>query len=84
MKLHIDKTNRQQEVTVSEKIKKLKFDASRKDCRDVLVEFVDNNGSAKSKPLNKCFEEMKVKDISKIRFIMNEMSVKPIEISILF
>lgn len=84
MKIYIDKTNRQQEVQLPEKVKKLKLLVSRKDCRDVLVEFVDVNGSAKSKPLNKCLEEMKLKNISKIRFIMNEMSVKPIEISLVF
>ncbi len=84
MNIKIDKANRQQEFILQKKNKKLKLEVSRKDCRDILVEFIDINGVAKSKPLNKCVEEMKLNNIEKIRFTMNEMSVKPIEIKLLY
>lgn len=65
--------------------KALEFEVSRKDCKDVLVEFVDELGNAQSKPLEKCLPSVKLKkEIVSIRFIMNEMSVKPIDVNIFY
>jgi hypothetical protein len=83
MHVKITKTCRQAEVGLVDEVKKIKIKASRLDCRDVLVEFVNKNGHAKSMPLNKSTGKLfNAAKISLLRFILNEMSVKPVEITI--
>ncbi len=63
-------------------IKEVNFVVSRPNCKDVLLEVVDVLGKAKGKPLEKCLPKIKYKSIKGLRFMMNDFSTKPIDITI--
>ncbi|TAJ14496.1 hypothetical protein DMA11_04810 [Marinilabiliaceae bacterium JC017] len=64
--------------------KKIFFEVSRSDCRDVLLEVVDQQGRAKGKPLDKQLPEIKGVGVSVLRFMMNDFSTRPITITVSF
>ena len=79
----LNKGLRFSDIDIVPATKSISLDVSRSDCREVLVEFVDLTGNAKSKPLNKCLTPIKMKGVLKLRFIMNDMSTRPIEIKVI-
>lgn len=81
--VNLSASNRNAEVDISEGIKKIKIEVSRENCKDILCEVVNSNGNAKGKPLNKWLPQIK-SPIKQIRFMMNNFSIKPIEIKISF
>ncbi len=58
------------------------IEVSRSNCKDVLLEVVDEHGKSKGKPLEKWLPQIKAKNISGLRFMMNDFSTKPIEIKL--
>jgi len=79
--VNLHSKKRQVNCTLNTESKVFEFEVSRNDCRDVLVEFIDKDGNAQCKPLAKCVPLVKIKkEIFSIRFTMNDMSTKPIEI----
>ncbi|MCU4174813.1 hypothetical protein [Carboxylicivirga sp. N1Y90] len=84
MVINLDVQNRNAEIEVPQGVKWIKLSVSRPSCMDVLLEVVDINGLAKGKPLQKWLSEIKSKTVSKLRFMMNNNSTKPITISIDF
>ena len=82
-KIELSKDIRLVEIELSLASKKIKLAATREKCNDVLVEMVDEDGMATSKPLHKILPEIKSKKpLIKIRFLMNDFSTKPITISV--
>ncbi|GEM_PF-4862072 len=74
--------NRNEEMLLPEGVKQIELVLSRLKCKDVLLELVDESGTAKGKPLEKYLPVIKQKGIRKMRFIMNDFSTQPIEIQV--
>ncbi|TRX70450.1 hypothetical protein [Carboxylicivirga sp. M1479] len=74
--------NRTEELEIDQKVKLIELKVSRKQCKDVLLEVIDEQGNAKGKPLEKYLPCIKQKGVKGLRFMMNDFSTKPIEISI--
>ncbi len=82
MEIELNVQNRVQVVDLLVDSKKVSIKVSRADCKDVLLEVIDSDGKAKGKPLNKCLPEITAKSISKLRFMMNDFSTRPIKITL--
>jgi len=80
--LSLSAKHRIEEVPLPEGIKHIDMSVSRSKCKDVLLEIVSDNGQAKGKPLEKWLPQIKQKGLSKLRFMMNDFSTQPIDISI--
>ncbi|MBS2212357.1 hypothetical protein KEM09_13155 [Carboxylicivirga mesophila] len=75
-------TNRNEYVELTTVVKLVKIEVSRQNCKDVLLEVVDEQGQSKGKPLEKWLPQIKAKNIAGLRFMMNDFSTKPIEIKL--
>ena len=85
MTINLTSQNRTSQATIPHGTKKITLTVSREKCSDVLLECVDLEGKAKGKPLNKYLPGFPTKGkIAQLRFIMNDFSVKPIEITLIF
>ena len=85
MEINLSVKNRITSYHLKPGTKKIEIEVSRKDCKDILLELVDKDGNAKSKPLNKFLPEIRNNgDISVLRFIMNDFNTKPIAIKLFF
>jgi len=82
MEFELNVQNRNKEVTLPDSTSKVKIVVSRSNCKDVLLEVVDQEGKAKGKPLEKWLPEIKSKSIKGLRFMMNDFSTKPITIKL--
>nr|WP_321452800.1 hypothetical protein [uncultured Carboxylicivirga sp.] len=82
MEFELNVQNRNKSVTLPDGTLKVKMEVSRSNCKDVLLEVVDVNGQAKGKPLEKWLPEIKSKSITRLRFMMNDFSTKPITIKL--
>ena len=82
IELSLSAKHRIEEVPLPEGIKQIDMSVSRSKCKDVLLEIVSDNGQAKGKPLEKWLPQVKQKGLSKLRFMMNDFSTQPIDISI--
>ncbi len=74
--------HRNEQVDITAGTKSITLEVSRCQCKDVLLEVVDENGQAKGKPLEKWLPQIKQKGVSALRFMMNDFSTQPIEIQI--
>ncbi|MBS2099446.1 hypothetical protein [Carboxylicivirga linearis] len=84
MEFELNVQNRIKEVTLPDGTSKVKIGVSRSNCKDVLLEVIDQEGKAKGKPLEKWLPEIKSKSMKGLRFMMNDFSTKPIKITIDF
>ena len=84
MEFELNVQNRIKEVTLPAGTSKVQIAVSRSNCKDVLLEVIDQEGKAKGKPLEKWLPEIKSKSLSGLRFMMNDFSTKPIKITIDF
>ncbi|MCG8701124.1 MAG: hypothetical protein MI922_23930 [Bacteroidales bacterium] len=85
MEVNLDSKNRQKMMEVPGNTKKIILNVSRDKCNDVLLELVNAEGKATSKPLNKYLPEIKLKEpINNLRFTMNNFSTRPIQIVVGF
>lgn len=75
-------TNRNEYVELTTVVKLVTIEVSRQNCKDVLLEVVDEQGQSKGKPLEKWLPQIKAKNIAGLRFMMNDFSTKPIEIKL--
>lgn len=83
MTINLSKEKRFADIELPFATKKASIKVSRSKCNDILVEMVDVDGMATSKPLHKILPEIKSKkQLIKLRFIMNDFSTKPIAITI--
>lgn len=80
--IQLNSKKRQELVHIPEKTKKITIKVSRDKCMDVLTEIINDKGHAKGKPLQKWLPQIQVKNVSQIRFTMNDFSTKPIEIEL--
>ncbi|MBR8537728.1 hypothetical protein KDU71_19310 [Carboxylicivirga sediminis] len=74
--------NRNEYVELTTGVKLVTIEVSRQNCKDVLLEVVDEQGQSKGKPLEKWLPQIKAKNIAGLRFMMNDFSTKPIEIKL--
>lgn len=74
--------NRNEYVELTTVVKLVTIEVSRQNCKDVLLEVVDEQGQSKGKPLEKWLPQIKAKNIAGLRFMMNDFSTKPIEIKL--
>lgn len=80
--VHLNVTNRVEEVELAQSYSKIELEVSRSNCKDVLLELIDDDGNAKGKPLCKYGLEIKGKHVHKLRFTMNDFSTQPVTVSI--
>lgn len=73
---------RNEYVELTTVVKLVTIEVSRQNCKDVLLEVVDEQGQSKGKPLEKWLPQIKAKNIAGLRFMMNDFSTKPIEIKL--
>lgn len=84
MEFELNVQNRNKEVTLPDGTSKMKIGVSQSNCKDVLLEVIDQEGKAKGKPLEKWLPEIKSNSKSGLRFMMNDFSTKPIKITLDF
>jgi hypothetical protein len=82
MEITLTNKQRQQTVDLPNKPKEIMISTSRSNCMDVLLEVFNESGQAKSKPLQKWLPVIKTKEITSMRFTMNDFSNQPITIKI--
>ncbi len=80
--IELNSKKRQEFVQIPEKTKRITIEVSREKCMDVLTEIIDEKGHAKGKPLQKWLPQIPGKNVSQIRFTMNDFSTRPIEIQL--
>ncbi len=74
--------SRSEYIEIVSGAKLVAIEVSRSNCKDVLLEVVDEQGQSKGKPLEKWLPQIKAKNIAGLRFMMNDFSTKPIEIKL--
>ncbi|WP_439183776.1 hypothetical protein [Carboxylicivirga taeanensis] len=80
--VHLSAANRNAYLELEVPARWVSIEVSRHNCKDVLLEVVDENGQSKGKPLEKCVPQIKASNIKGLRFMMNDFSTKPIEIQL--
>jgi len=82
--INLGAQHRIDEVELPEGVKEIAISVSRAKCKDVLLELINEQGQAKGKPLEKYLPQIKQKGIRRLRFMMNDFSIQPIEISLIW